>query len=247
MDLCSFQSGCGKRLHDRCFVWHQQAEVRSLAKFTTPITKFPVQSTAPRLFIINIRLSINASRYLRMSKTVHIASTAQFSALLGSSSIVVADFYADWCGPCKAIAPLYEQLSQQLSRPNRITFAKINTDQQQELSQAYGVRVMPTFMIFKNARKVETITGADQKKLSEAVKKLAAEASAIGEGTVNGGFGEDNSAMWLGAELPKGYRNITDEVDILGLELLNRDTQFGTARTLFGSGKPKGAPHPQSP
>jgi len=222
--------------------------VRSLAKFTTPITKFPTTTSAPRLFI-NIRLSINANRNLRMSKTVHIASTAQFSALLGSSSIIVADFYADWCGPCKAIAPLYEQLSQQLSRPNRITFAKINTDRQQELAQAYGVRAMPTFIIFKNARKVETITGADHKKLSEAVKKLAAEASAIGEGTVNGGFGDDNSAgdMWLGAELPKGYRNITDEVDILGLELLNRDTQFGTARTLFGSGKPKGTPHPQSP
>lgn len=47
--------------------------------------------------------------------------------------------YADWCGPCKQIAPIYEQLSAQLSRPNKITFAKVNTEQQGEVAKQYGV------------------------------------------------------------------------------------------------------------
>lgn len=48
--------------------------------------------------------------------------------------------YADWCGPCKAIAPVYDSLARQLSRQNHITFTKINGDNQQEIAQAYSVR-----------------------------------------------------------------------------------------------------------
>jgi len=48
--------------------------------------------------------------------------------------------YADWCGPCKAIAPVYDSLARQLSRPNQITFTKINGDEQKDLAQAYSVR-----------------------------------------------------------------------------------------------------------
>lgn len=174
-----------------------------------------------------------------MSKTVQISSKEHFSALLSTSYIVVVDFYADWCGPCKAIAPLYEQLSQQLSRPNRITFTRVNTDHQQELAHAYGVTAMPTFMIFKNQRRVEMIKGADQKKLSEAVKKLAAEADS--SGTSNGfGEGSGSGSTWLGAELPKGYRDVTDQVHTQDLELLNLDSDFGTAQTLFGPSRPTG-------
>lgn len=174
-----------------------------------------------------------------MSKTVHIESTSQFSALLSSSAIVVADFYADWCGPCRQIAPIYEQLSAQLSRPNKITFAKINTDQQVDLARSYNVKAMPTFMIFKNARRVEFIEGADPRRLSEVVKQLANEANKMeadeaGESSSNG--------TWLGAELPRGYSDVTGHVDVLGMELLNWDSDSGNARTLISGGKPKGEP-----
>lgn len=93
--------------------------------------------------------------FAKMSKTVHIESTAQFSSLIASSKIVVADcmeekprmyhraltkaVHATWCGPCKQIAPMYEQLSAQLSRPQKITFTKIDVDQQKELARSYGV------------------------------------------------------------------------------------------------------------
>ncbi|KIX06940.1 thioredoxin [Rhinocladiella mackenziei CBS 650.93] len=172
-----------------------------------------------------------------MSKTVHIESTSQFSALLSSSAIVVADFYADWCGPCRQIAPIYEQLSAQLSRPNKITFAKINTDQQQDLARSYGVKAMPTFMIFKNAQQVEFIEGADPRKLSNVVKQLANEANKMEAGEVGG---VPSSGTWLGAELPRGYSNVTSQVDVLGMELLNWDSSHGSARTLISGDKPKG-------
>ena len=172
------------------------------------------------------------------SKTVQIESTTQFSNLLSSSAIVVADFYADWCGPCKQIAPIYEQLSEQLSRPNKITFAKINTDRQQELSQAYSVRAMPTFMIFKNARKIDGIEGADPRRLSAAIKKVAEEANKIDSGADDAA--SSSGSHWLGASLPRGYDDVTSQVDVLGLELLNWESSKGGARALFGTGKPKG-------
>ena len=134
---------------------------------------------------------------------------------------------------------MYEQLSAQLSRPNKITFTKINVDKQQELARAYGVTAMPTFMVFKNARNVQTIKGADPRKLSEVVKKLANEANAVGDAGA-GGFGEpcSSGSMWIGAELPKGFRDVTDQVDLQGLELLNRDSDFGSVRTLFDAKRP---------
>ncbi|RMZ77115.1 hypothetical protein DV737_g4533, partial [Chaetothyriales sp. CBS 132003] len=175
---------------------------------------------------------------LIMSQTVQIESTPQFSALLSSSAIVVADFHADWCGPCKQIAPIYEQLSAQLSRPGKITFTKINTDQQQELARAYGVSALPTFMIFKNARRIELIQGADSRKLSDAVKRLADEANRLGGD--DGGEGASTGNGWLGASLPRGYNDVSSHVDVTGLELLNWDSSYGNARTLFQGSKPKG-------
>lgn len=175
-----------------------------------------------------------------MSKTVHIGSTEQFKSLVTSSKIVVADFHATWCGPCKQIAPIYEQLSAQLSRPNKVTFTKVDVDQQRELAQIYGVRTMPTFMIFKNGQSIQTIRGANPKQLSGVIKRLANEAEATGDENNVGGFGEASgtTSSWVAAEPVKGYVNVTDQVDIKGLELLNFDTNFGNARTLFDAAKP---------
>ena len=98
---------------------------------------------------------------------------------------------------------------------------------------------MPTFLIFKNGRVVSTITGADPGKLSEAVQKLAFEASAIEGGTTGEGFGESSGgSSWVGAAVPKGYSDITDQVHIKGLDLLNCDSVRGPAKALFSPSRP---------
>ncbi|KAH8814263.1 PITH domain-containing protein [Hyaloscypha sp. PMI_1271] len=171
-----------------------------------------------------------------MSKTVQILSPKQFEDLLKSSKIVVADFYADWCGPCKAIAPVYEQLSASLSRPNHITFVKVNVDTQKEIAVKYNITAMPTFMIFKQGQTVEKVTGADPRKLQAAVKKLAAEA----EGGSSGFGASDSGSTWRIGDLPRGYSDVTDQVDLKGLELLNSDSEFGGVRVLVDQSKPTG-------
>ncbi|CAG8267714.1 unnamed protein product [Penicillium olsonii] len=169
---------------------------------------------------------------------VEISSKGQFTSLLSSSRLVVADFYADWCGPCKAIAPAYNSLATQLSRPNAITFTKINVDHQQELAQAYGVTAMPTFIVFKNGRVNQTVKGANPAQLNQIVQKLATEASQSDDAA---GAGEGSSGdFWIGGSVAKGYSDITDQVDAKGLELLNRDTEHGEPRTLFNTSKPSG-------
>ncbi|KAL2040102.1 hypothetical protein N7G274_007005 [Stereocaulon virgatum] len=164
-----------------------------------------------------------------MSKTVQISSSSQFNSLIQTSRIVVTDFYADWCAPCKQIAPIYEQLSAELSRPNHITFAKVNTEQQTEIARKFSVNTLPTFIIFKHGQIFEEIRGAEPRKLREMIKKLSVEAESGGAN----GLGD-----WTASSLPKGYSDITDQVDIRGLDLLNSDSDYGTARTLFEGSRP---------
>lgn len=79
--------------------------------------------------------------------------------------------YADWCGPCKMIAPTFDSLSTKYSKPGRITFCKVNVDNQQPIAQAHGVRAMPTFLVFKNGAVIDTIQGANPPALTAAVEK----------------------------------------------------------------------------
>ena len=70
--------------------------------------------------------------------------TAPLTPPTNADAFLFAAVYADWCAPCKAIAPSYEQLSAQLSRPNIITFTKVNTDKQAEVAQSYGITAFVT-------------------------------------------------------------------------------------------------------
>lgn len=79
--------------------------------------------------------------------------------------------YADWCGPCKVIAPTFESLANKFAKPNRIAFAKVDVDNQREVAQQYGVRAMPTFVILRNGSVIDTIQGANPQALTAAVEK----------------------------------------------------------------------------
>jgi len=80
-------------------------------------------------------------------------------ALLASSELpVVVDFWAAWCGPCRAMAPMFEQAAGELAGKAR--FVKVNVDEQQALAQRYGIRAIPTLVLFRGGEEVRRHSGA---------------------------------------------------------------------------------------
>jgi len=73
------------------------------------------------------------------SKVISITSSQHFQTVTTSSSYTIVDFYADWCGPCKVISPIFEQLAAAESKPGRIAFCKVNVDQQRDVASTYGI------------------------------------------------------------------------------------------------------------
>jgi len=70
-----------------------------------------------------------------------------FETTVNDNPMVIVDFWAPWCGPCRGFAPVYEKASD--SHPD-VVFAKVNTDEQQELASGFGIRSIPTLMVFRD-------------------------------------------------------------------------------------------------
>src|SRR5262245_43309757 len=75
-----------------------------------------------------------------------------FEETVTDNPMVIIDFWAPWCGPCKGFAPVYEKASEAHAD---VVFAKVNTDEQQELAGAFGIRSIPTLMVFREKRSEE--------------------------------------------------------------------------------------------
>ncbi len=90
--------------------------------------------------------------------------------VLKAEEVVLVDFWAPWCGPCKAIAPVVEEISKDYA--GKVKVVKCNVDDNPATPSNYGIRAIPTLMLFKGGEKTEQIVGMVQKaKLEEAINK----------------------------------------------------------------------------
>ncbi len=94
-----------------------------------------------------------------MSEHIRYVTDPTFAAeVLQSPLPVLVDYWAEWCGPCRSIAPILEEIAKEYA--GRLTVAKLNVDENQQIPQKYGIRGIPTLMLFKNGNIEATKVGA---------------------------------------------------------------------------------------
>jgi thioredoxin 1 len=93
--------------------------------------------------------------------------------VLESSTPILVDFWAEWCGPCKMIAPVLDELAEEYD--GKVRIGKVNIDNEQGLAAEYGVRAIPTLLLFQNGQVAEQIVGLKSKRdLKNSFDKVAA-------------------------------------------------------------------------
>jgi thioredoxin 1 len=121
-----------------------------------------------RLLLISaLVISAVNAEVINFSATRNESALQAFKKLINKGNVVV-DFYADWCGPCKSLAPKFVNLSNECSN---VTFVKVNVDSHKEVSQQFNVRSLPSILFFKDGKRVDTVTGNSPNEIKTKIKK----------------------------------------------------------------------------
>ncbi|GAA5975585.1 hypothetical protein JCM5350_002659 [Sporobolomyces pararoseus] len=143
------------------------------------------------------------------------------------NKVSLVDFFATWCGPCKAIAPVVEKLATEYS--GRIQFLKVDVDRVQDLAQEFRVQAMPTFLVMKGSQKIDEMKGANPAALMALVKKHAPSSGSGGAS----GSGSSSTPIEKGLE---GFASLNSSIDLSQIQCLNEASGHTIKDLLKGGG-----------
>lgn len=103
------------------------------------------------------------------SSIKQLSTLEEFETVIKSKNLSIVDFFATWCGPCKAISPHLQKFNEQYSEVN---FYKVDVDESPEIAGALGVSAMPTFILFKDGKGLGKVVGADPRGVKEAIEQF---------------------------------------------------------------------------
>ena len=106
-------------------------------------------------------MSPSPSRNRRVTETIHLTEKNFDEVLVAARGVVMVDFWAEWCGPCRAMAPVLEELAE--ASEGRVTLMKVNVDENHGLATRYAIQSIPTVLFFKEGAVVDRVLGAAPK------------------------------------------------------------------------------------
>lgn len=101
-----------------------------------------------------------------MGKILNVGKESFMAEVQTGEELVLVDFWADWCGPCKMLTPILDEISDEI----KVKICKVNVDEEGELATEFGIRSIPTILVFKNGKEIDRIIGLREKE--ELVEKI---------------------------------------------------------------------------
>ncbi|KAH3675089.1 hypothetical protein WICMUC_002921 [Wickerhamomyces mucosus] len=124
----------------------------SILKIKSPVSLYPQYNS--------LRFQSNSIK--------QVFKLSEFQQLIKNPKLSLIDFYATWCGPCKAISPILEKFNQDYKD---VQFLKVDVDESNDIAQEYGITAMPTFILFKEGEAIGKIVGANPNHLKQAIEQ----------------------------------------------------------------------------